>query len=79
VARLISYLASPAARHVTGQLLAARGRELYLFAQSRPVMKQTVPAGGLDPAGMAQAMKTFEPHFADLVTDLEIFSGDPVL
>jgi NAD(P)-dependent dehydrogenase (short-subunit alcohol dehydrogenase family) len=78
VAQLVSYLASPAAGHVTGQLLAARDRELYLFAQSRPVMKQIVPAGGLDPAGMALAMKTFEPHFADLVTDLEIFSGDPM-
>ncbi len=79
VARLVSYLASSAARHISGQLIGARGREIFLFSQARPVMKQLVPSGGLDLPGMAVAMKTFEPHFTDLVTDLEVFSGDPVL
>ncbi len=79
VARLATWLASSAARHVTGQLVGARGREMFLFSQARPVMKQLVPSGGFDLAGMSNAMKTFAPHFTDLVTDLEVFSDDPVL
>jgi len=79
VARLVSFLASPAAARVSGQLLGARGRELFLFSQARPVMKQIVPSGGHDLPGMNAAMKAFEPSFCDLVTDLEAFSGDPVL
>jgi NAD(P)-dependent dehydrogenase (short-subunit alcohol dehydrogenase family) len=79
VARLVSFLASPAAARVSGQLLGARGRELFLFSQARPVMKQIIPPGGHDMAGMAEAMKAFQPDFCDLITDLEAFSGDPVL
>ena len=33
------------------------------------------PAGSFD----AALMKDLEPHFADLITDLEAFSGDPIL
>jgi len=79
VARLVSFLASPAAAKVSGQLLGARGRELLLFSQARPAMKQLVPAGGHDLPGMSAAMKAFAPGFCDLITDLEAFSGDPVL
>lgn len=79
VARLVTFLASPAAAHVSGQLFGARGRELFLFSQPRPKMKLVVPRDGHDLAGMATAIKTFEPDFTDLVTDLEAFSGDPVI
>jgi len=79
VARLVSFLASPDAARISGQLFGARGRELFLFSQARPVMKQLVPAGGHPLPAMAVAVKAFAPNFADLTTDLEAFSGDPVL
>ena len=79
VAQLVSFRVSAAAAHINGQLIGARGRELFLFSQARPVMTQRVPVGGLDIAAMAAAMKGFETHFTDLVTDLEVFSADPVL
>lgn len=79
VARLATFLASQAASHISGQLFGARGRELFLFSQPRPKMKQVVPQGAHDLAGMAAALKAFEPDFTDLVTDLEVFSTDPVL
>jgi NAD(P)-dependent dehydrogenase (short-subunit alcohol dehydrogenase family) len=79
VARLVSFLATPASAGISGQIIGARGRELFLFSQARPVMTQIVPAGGHDLAGMALAMKGFEPSFTDLVTDLEAFSAEPVL
>lgn len=79
VARLVSFLASNEAHHISGQLFGARGRELFLFSQPRPSMKQVVPQGGHDLEGMARAMATFAPSFTDLVTDLEAFADDPIL
>jgi len=74
VARLVSFLVSDAAR-TTGQLFGVRGREVLLFSQPRP--KETVvhPRDSFDPS----LMQRFEPHLADLITDLEAFSGDPIL
>jgi NAD(P)-dependent dehydrogenase (short-subunit alcohol dehydrogenase family) len=79
VARLVSFLASDAAAKISGQLFGARGRELLLFSQSRPVQRLLQPQGGHQLADLERAMKELQPHFTDLVTDLEAFSGDPIL
>lgn len=75
VGRLVSFLASEAAAGISGQLFGVRGRELLIFSQPRPAARALQPHEGLDPA----ALGALEPHFADLVTDLEAFSGDPIL
>ena len=75
VARLVSFLASEAAASVNGQLFGVRGREVFVFSQPRPREKVVQPRDGFDSA----LMKQLEPGFADLVTDLEAFSGDPIL
>lgn len=79
VARLVTFLATPAAQKISGQIFAARGRELFLFSQARPAMKLTVPRDAHSMQGMAAAMQSFAPNYVDLVTDLEAFSTDPVL
>lgn len=79
VARLVSFLASDAAAKVSGQLFGARGRELFVFSQPRPAARVLQPRGGFDLAGLGEAMKALAPSFADLITDLEAFSGDPIL
>jgi NAD(P)-dependent dehydrogenase (short-subunit alcohol dehydrogenase family) len=79
VARLVSFLASPAGNGISGQLFGARGREVFVFSQPRPASKLLQPQGGYDLAGFAQGVKALEPHFADLVTDLEAFASDPIL
>src|SRR5687767_12166914 len=71
VARLVSYLASARAAHVSGQLFGVRGREVFVFSQPRPA--QRVLQG--DEINLAP----LEAHFAELVTDLEAFSADPIL
>jgi NAD(P)-dependent dehydrogenase (short-subunit alcohol dehydrogenase family) len=73
VARLVGFLAGPA--QVSGQLFGVRGREIFIFSQPRPVASAVQPHERFDAAALAQ----LEPHFADLVTDLEAFSGDPLL
>jgi len=75
----VSFLASDAAANVSGQLFGARGRELFVFSQPRPAPRLLQPRGGFDLAGFGAAAKALEPGFADLVTDLEAFSGDPTL
>jgi NAD(P)-dependent dehydrogenase (short-subunit alcohol dehydrogenase family) len=75
VARLVSFLASDAAAAVNGQLFGVRGREVFVFSQPRPKERVVQPRDSFD----AALMKRLEPDFADLVTDLEAFSGDPLL
>src|SRR5688572_4185058 len=72
VARLVSFLASERAAHVTGQLFGVRGREVFVFSQPRPVQRVLQTEDALD-------LKALEPHFSELVTDLEAFSSNPIL
>lgn len=72
VARLVSFLTSERAAHVTGQLFGVRGREVFVFSQPRPAQRILQTEEALD-------LKALEPYFAELVTDLEAFSGDPIL
>jgi NAD(P)-dependent dehydrogenase (short-subunit alcohol dehydrogenase family) len=72
VARLVSFLASDRAAHVTGQLFGVRGREVFVFSQPRPAQRVLQGGEPLD-------LKALEPHFTELLTDLEAFSGDPIL
>lgn len=79
VARLVSFLASPAGAGISGQLFGVRGREVFIFNQPRPASKLLQPQGGYDLEGFAQGMKALEPYYADVVTDLEAFASDPIL
>jgi NAD(P)-dependent dehydrogenase (short-subunit alcohol dehydrogenase family) len=71
VARLVSYLASARAAHVSGQLFGVRAREVFVFSQPRPAQR-VLQGDEIDLAPL-------EAHFADLLTDLEAFSADPIL
>jgi len=75
VARLAAFLASEAAAGINGQLFGVRGREIFVFSQPRPRERVVQAPDAFDPA----LMKQLEPGFVDLVTDLEAFSGDPIL
>jgi NAD(P)-dependent dehydrogenase (short-subunit alcohol dehydrogenase family) len=75
VARLVAFLASDAAAAISGQLFGVRGREVFVFSQPRPRQRVVQAPDAFDPT----LMKQLESGFADLVTDLEAFSGDPIL
>jgi NAD(P)-dependent dehydrogenase (short-subunit alcohol dehydrogenase family) len=79
VARLVSFLASDAAVKISGQLFGARGRELFVFSQPRPAARLLQPPGGFALDDLAREIRALEPHFSELVNDLEAFSGDPIL
>jgi NAD(P)-dependent dehydrogenase (short-subunit alcohol dehydrogenase family) len=73
VARLVSFLAGQP--RITGQLFGVRGRETFIFSQPRPRASVVQPRDGFD----AAAFERLRAEFSDLVTDLEAFSGDPLL
>jgi NAD(P)-dependent dehydrogenase (short-subunit alcohol dehydrogenase family) len=79
VARLVTFLASAGADGISGQLFGSRGRELFVFSQPRPAASVLQPPGGLALAQFGEHLKPLQGQFADLVTDLEAFSGDPIL
>lgn len=78
VAGFAAYLASPAAKGVSGQLFGVRGREVMLFSQPRPVATLVEPAQGWGDLA-AQVQSEFAPKFTDLKTDLEAFNTDPLV
>ncbi|HEY4371534.1 MAG TPA: SDR family NAD(P)-dependent oxidoreductase [Burkholderiales bacterium] len=78
VACFAAYLATPAAKGVSGQLFGVRGREVMLFSQPRPVATLVEPAGGWGDLA-AQVQSEFASRFTDLKTDLESFNTDPLV
>ena len=80
VARLVVYLCSPLAQDITGQLFGVRGREVFIFSQPRPLARVLSKDWRDDPAAFDRQLRAgLAPHFADLMTDLEAFSSDPVV
>jgi NAD(P)-dependent dehydrogenase (short-subunit alcohol dehydrogenase family) len=76
VAELVAFLAGPEAGAISGQLFGVRGREVFLFSQPRPAARILSPGA----AGLGAAIAAgLAPHYLDLGTDLEAFSGEPVL
>jgi NAD(P)-dependent dehydrogenase (short-subunit alcohol dehydrogenase family) len=76
VGELVAWLSGPEATGVTGQIFGVRGREIFLFSQPRPVARLVNPGGEGLGAAIAGALK---PHFIGPETDLEAFSGEPVV
>jgi NAD(P)-dependent dehydrogenase (short-subunit alcohol dehydrogenase family) len=76
VAELVAWLVGPEAGAVSGQLFGVRGREVLLFSQPRPAARIV----NSDPEGFGAAIaQALAPHYVELGTDLEAFSGEPIV
>jgi NAD(P)-dependent dehydrogenase (short-subunit alcohol dehydrogenase family) len=80
VANFISYLCSPLASDVTGQLFGVRGKEIFLFNQPRPIetIVNKVNNWTIDELALA-VDKNFKQKFTKLETDLEAFNTEPII
>lgn len=77
-APLAVYLASDAAKDVTGQIFAARHNELFIFSQPRPV-RSTHRGEGWTPETIAEvAMPALKSAFLPLDRSGDVFCWDPV-
>jgi len=79
VARFVSFLCSPRAQHISGQLFGVRGRETFLFSQPRPVARITLAPDDDFSTVATQVERSFAPAFTPLETDLDAFSSAPVV
>lgn len=78
VAVLATYLASERAADVSGQIFAARGNEIFLMGQSRP-LRGIHRGEGWNPDTIAdEAMPALKSQFYPLEVSGEVFSWDPV-
>jgi NAD(P)-dependent dehydrogenase (short-subunit alcohol dehydrogenase family) len=72
------FLASDAARDVTGQVFGTRMHEIYLFSSPRPV-RSLHSAAGWTPEAIAElALPALKPSFMPLDRSGDLFSWDPL-
>lgn len=78
VAPVAVFLASDAAKSVTGQIFGARRNEVFLFSQPRPV-RSVHRSEGWTPEFLAEHMlPALTPSFVALDRSQDVFSWDPV-
>ena len=77
IAPLAIFLVSDLAKGVTGQIMAARMHELFLFNQHRPV-RSVHSSEGWTPARIAEvALPAMKQHFTPNERSADVFSWDP--
>jgi NAD(P)-dependent dehydrogenase (short-subunit alcohol dehydrogenase family) len=78
IAPLAVYLASDAAKDVSGQIFAVRANEIFLMSQSRP-LRSVHRAEGWTPETIgSHAMAALRAHFYPLERSQDVFSWDPL-
>jgi NAD(P)-dependent dehydrogenase (short-subunit alcohol dehydrogenase family) len=78
IAPMAVFLASDAARDVTGQIFAVRANEIFVMSQSRPVRSVHRAEGWTSAAIAEQALPALRPSFAPLDVSADVFSWDPI-
>jgi len=77
IAPLAIFLVSDLAKGVTGQIMAARMHELFLFSQHRPV-RSVHNSEGWTPQKIAEiALPAMKSHFTPNERSADVFSWDP--
>ncbi|MBP0444675.1 SDR family oxidoreductase [Roseomonas sp. SSH11] len=77
-APLAVFLASDAAKDVTGQVFAARNNEIFLFSQPRPIRSSHRSEGWTPELIAEHAMPALRGQFLPLDRSPDVFSWDPV-
>ena len=78
VAQLAIALASPATKDVSGQIFTARGNEIFLMSQPRPIRGIGKVEGWTPQSVIDHAMAALKPSFVDLGPTNSVFGWDPI-
>lgn len=78
IAPLAVYLASEAAREVSGQIFAVRANEIFLISQNRPIRSLHSGDGWTAQSIAERAMPALRASFYPLERSPDVFNWDPV-
>ncbi|HEX3810688.1 MAG TPA: SDR family NAD(P)-dependent oxidoreductase [Rhizomicrobium sp.] len=78
VAQLAVSLASPACKDVSGQIFVARGNEIFLMSQPRPIRGMGKVEGWTPETIANHCMPAMKPSFTELGATTSVFGWDPV-
>ena len=78
VAQLAVSLACPACKDVSGQIFVARGNEIFLMSQPRPIRGMAKMEGWTPETIANHCMPALKPNFHDLGATVSVFGWDPV-
>ncbi len=78
VAPLVAWLCSPAAAGISGQVFGARGAEVTLWSQPRPVV-QLVDHAGWQAGPLTEARDALGPMLVPLESEFDLFGGPPLV
>ena len=77
IAPLVAWLCSEEATGISGQVLGARGAEVSIWSQPRPVAA-VVEKGGWDGPALARAREGLQSYFTPLESEFDLFGKAPV-
>jgi NAD(P)-dependent dehydrogenase (short-subunit alcohol dehydrogenase family) len=75
---LITALGSDAAAHITGQIFAVRGNEIFLMSQPRPLRSVHRSEGWTPETVLEHAIPAMERDFYGPETSRDVFNWDPI-
>lgn len=78
IAPMAVFLASDAAKDVSGQIFAVRANEIFLMSQPRPIRSVHRSEGWTPQTIAEQALPAFKSSFYPLEISGEVFSWDPI-
>ena len=78
IAPMAVFLASDAAKDVTGQIFAVRANEIFVMSQPRPVRSVHRAEGWTAETIAEQALPALRASFAPLDVSADVFSWDPI-
>lgn len=78
IAPLVTALASDQAQHVSGQIFVARGSEVFLMSQPRPIRGMARTEGWTPETILEHAIPAFSPNLIPLERSADVFCWDPV-
>jgi len=79
IAPVAAFLASEAAKDVTGQVFGVRGKEIMLFSHERPIMRVHLDEGWTAERLAEMFPGTLQHHLVPLETSGQYFNYDPLV
>jgi NAD(P)-dependent dehydrogenase (short-subunit alcohol dehydrogenase family) len=79
IAPMAAFLASDAAKDVTGQVFGVRGKEIMLFSHERPIMRLHHDGGWTVERLIEMFPGTLQHHLVPMVTSGQYFNYDPLV